>query len=84
MCRTQWYELCLLWSAGIDGEVFATIERALDERTIGHNPERLNLMKASVLHEMVHNSHAKVVRSKGMQCLLTLSSTLLADITCEG
>jgi hypothetical protein len=32
-------------AAGIDGEQFATIERALDERTIGHNPERLNLMK---------------------------------------
>lgn len=31
--------------SGVDGEVFATIERALDERTIGHNPERLNLMK---------------------------------------
>jgi hypothetical protein len=35
--------LCL--SAGVSGEMFATIERALDERTIGHNPERLNLMK---------------------------------------
>jgi starch synthase len=33
--------------AGIDGEQFATIERALDERTIGHNPERLNLMKVT-------------------------------------
>ena len=30
---------------GAAGEPFATIERALDERTIGHNPERLNLMK---------------------------------------
>jgi hypothetical protein len=37
----------LLRPAGIDGEQFATIERALDERTIGHNPERLNLMKVS-------------------------------------
>lgn len=27
------------------GEMFATIEKALDERTIGHNPERLNMMK---------------------------------------
>jgi sugar (pentulose or hexulose) kinase len=32
-------------AAGVSGEMFATIERALDERTIGHNPERLNLMK---------------------------------------
>jgi hypothetical protein len=37
--------LHLLTPSGIDGEQFATIERALDERTIGHNPERLNLMK---------------------------------------
>eukprot|EP00775_Hariotina_reticulata_P004742 gene4742-4992_t len=35
---------------GIDGEVFATIERALDERTIGHNPERLNLMKGGMVY----------------------------------
>lgn len=31
---------------GVPGENFAAIDRALDERTIGHNPERLNLMKA--------------------------------------
>jgi hypothetical protein len=30
---------------GVSGDMFATIDRALDERTIGHNPERLNLMK---------------------------------------
>lgn len=33
---------------GAPGEAFATIERALDERTIGHNPERLSLMKVCV------------------------------------
>ena len=31
--------------AGLPGGAFATVERALDERTIGHNPERLCLMK---------------------------------------
>jgi hypothetical protein len=30
---------------GVPGDVFAAVDRALDERTIGHNPERLNLMK---------------------------------------
>ena len=29
--------------------MFASPEKALDERTIGHNPERLSLMKASML-----------------------------------
>jgi hypothetical protein len=33
--------------AGISGEAFADVEKALDERTIGHNPERLCLMKVS-------------------------------------
>jgi len=33
---------------GFPGEHFATIDRALDERTIGHNPERLNLLKGGI------------------------------------
>ena len=32
-------------ATGVDGSAFATIDRALDERTIGHNPERLCLLK---------------------------------------
>jgi len=32
-------------ATGIPGEVFASADKALDERTIGHNPERINLMK---------------------------------------
>ena len=32
-------------ASGMSGEVFATEGKALDERTIGHNPERINLMK---------------------------------------
>eukprot|EP00884_Botryococcus_braunii_P005626 jgi/Botrbrau1/15064/Bobra.118_2s0012.1 len=34
---------------GLDGSSFATVERALDERTIGHNPERLCLMKGGIV-----------------------------------
>ena len=40
-CRKE--ELAMV---GLDPEVYATPERALDERTIGHNPERLVLLKA--------------------------------------
>jgi starch synthase len=36
-------------ATGMPGETFATIDKALDERTIGHNPERLNLMKVGVV-----------------------------------
>mmetsp|Transcript_9372 Transcript_9372/g.23219 ORF Transcript_9372/g.23219 Transcript_9372/m.23219 type:complete len:657 (-) Transcript_9372:563-2533(-) len=35
---------------GVHGEVFAQLDKALDERTIGHNPERLNLMKGGVIY----------------------------------
>ena len=38
--------------AGLSGEMFATVDRALDERTIGHNPERLCLMKV-VQHAVI-------------------------------
>eukprot|EP01024_Parvocaulis_polyphysoides_P010314 TRINITY_DN13462_c0_g1_i4.p1 TRINITY_DN13462_c0_g1~~TRINITY_DN13462_c0_g1_i4.p1 ORF type:complete len:655 (-),score=114.00 TRINITY_DN13462_c0_g1_i4:290-2254(-) len=35
---------------GVPGEVFASVDRALDERTIGHNPERLNLLKGGLIY----------------------------------
>eukprot|EP00803_Ostreobium_quekettii_P003798 evm.model.scf_1142EXC.6 EVM.evm.TU.scf_1142EXC.6 scf_1142EXC:41238-47548(-) len=33
---------------GVPGEVFASVDKALDERTIGHNPERLSLLKGGI------------------------------------
>ena len=39
-CRQDEFAYC-----GLPGEAFATVDKALDERTIGHNPERLCLMK---------------------------------------
>ncbi len=36
-------------SAGLPGEMFASIDKALDERTIGHNPERLCLLKVHMM-----------------------------------
>lgn len=32
-------------ASGIHGDLFASIDKALDDRTIGHNPERLNMLK---------------------------------------
>ena len=37
-------------ATGYDGSVFLQIDKALDERTIGHNPERLSLMKGGVTY----------------------------------
>ncbi|CAK0748133.1 hypothetical protein CVIRNUC_001816 [Coccomyxa viridis] len=39
--------------AGLPGDAFATVDRALDERTIGHNPERLCLMKGGIVYSNV-------------------------------
>ncbi|GFR45978.1 hypothetical protein Agub_g7450, partial [Astrephomene gubernaculifera] len=35
---------------GLPGSLFAAEDKALDERTVGHNPERLNLMKGGIVY----------------------------------
>lgn len=40
-------------ATGVSGEVFADVEKALDERTIGHNPERLCLLKGGIVYSSV-------------------------------
>jgi starch synthase len=51
------------------GELFADINKALDERTIGHNPERLNLMKGGLVYAnavtTVSPTYANEARSGG-------------------
>jgi starch synthase len=37
-------------ATGVPGSEFNTLERAMDERTIGHNPERLCLMKGAIVY----------------------------------
>lgn len=37
-------------ATGVSGELFSTIDKALDERTIGHNPERLCLLKGGIIY----------------------------------
>lgn len=37
-------------ATGVDGSLFNTVEKALDERTIGHNPERLSLLKGGIVY----------------------------------
>lgn len=49
--------------------MFADINKALDERTIGHNPERLNLMKGGIVYSnrvtTVSPTYAEEARSGG-------------------
>ena len=37
-------------ATGLSGSLYATVEKALDERTIGHNPERLCLLKGGIVY----------------------------------
>ena len=37
-------------ATGVPGSEFNTLEKAMDERTIGHNPERLCLMKGAIVY----------------------------------
>ena len=40
-------------ATGVSGDVFAEIDKALDERTIGHNPERLCLLKGGIVYASI-------------------------------
>ncbi|KAK6147507.1 hypothetical protein DH2020_018419 [Rehmannia glutinosa] len=44
-CRAEQLSKC-----GLDGSIYATEEKAVDERTIGHNPERLSLLKGGIVY----------------------------------
>jgi starch synthase len=56
-------------ATGCWGEQFASIDKALDERTLGHNPERLNLMKGGIVYSnavtTVSPTYAREVASGG-------------------
>lgn len=61
---------------GLDAEVFATTDKAVDDRTIGHNPERLSLLKGGIVYSnavvTVSPSYLKETLNSGW-----LSSTLI-------
>ncbi|XP_030493167.2 uncharacterized protein LOC115709252 isoform X2 [Cannabis sativa] len=67
-----------LSKSGLDGSLYATIDKAVDERTIGHNPERLSLLKGGIVY-----SNAVVTVSptylKETMCSGWLSSTLVSN-----
>ncbi|XP_068643793.1 probable starch synthase 4, chloroplastic/amyloplastic isoform X2 [Aristolochia californica] len=54
---------------GLDGSTYATIDKAVDDRTIGHNPGRLSLLKGGVVYS---NS------------VVTVSPTYLQETLCSG
>ncbi|KAB1200403.1 putative starch synthase 4, chloroplastic/amyloplastic [Morella rubra] len=36
--------------SGLDGSIYATMDKAIDDRTISHNPERLSLLKGGIVY----------------------------------
>ena len=54
--------------------MFAAVDKALDERTIGHNPERLNLLKGGIIYSnkvasMEPGRHSGALPFQGAICI---------------
>ncbi|CAI9099004.1 OLC1v1035748C2 [Oldenlandia corymbosa var. corymbosa] len=58
-----------LSKCGLDGSVYATEDKAVDDRTIGHNPERLSLLKGGIVYS---------------NAVVTVSPTYLKETICSG
>lgn len=63
-CRQEQLSKC-----GLDGAIYATTDRAVDDRTIGHNPERLSLLKGGIVYS---------------NAVVTVSPTYLKETLCSG
>ncbi|XP_011093939.1 uncharacterized protein LOC105173754 isoform X2 [Sesamum indicum] len=63
-CRQEQLSKC-----GLDGSMYANEEKAVDDRTIGHNPERLSLLKGSIVYS---------------NAIVTVSPTYLKETLCSG
>ncbi|KAA8522656.1 hypothetical protein F0562_009182 [Nyssa sinensis] len=58
-----------LSKCGLDGSIYATVDKSLDDRTIGHNPERLSLLKGGIVYS---------------NTIVTVSPTYLKETLCSG
>ncbi|KAM7264824.1 hypothetical protein ACFE04_002507 [Oxalis oulophora] len=63
-CRQEQLSKC-----GLDGSLYASEEKAVDDRTIGHNPERLSLLKGGIVYS---------------NAVVTVSPTYLTETLCSG
>ncbi|KAK1366284.1 Starch synthase, chloroplastic/amyloplastic [Heracleum sosnowskyi] len=58
-----------LSKCGLDGSLYGTVDKAVDDRTIGHNPERLSLLKGGIVYS---------------NAVVTVSPTYLTETLCSG
>ncbi|KAB2600473.1 starch synthase 4 [Pyrus ussuriensis x Pyrus communis] len=63
-CRQEQLSMC-----GLDGSLYANFEKAIDDRTVGHNPERLSLLKGGIVYS---------------NAVVTVSPTYLKETLCSG
>ncbi|KAK2646172.1 hypothetical protein Ddye_021367 [Dipteronia dyeriana] len=63
-CRKDQLSKC-----GLDGSIYANVDKAMDDRTIGHNPERLSLLKGGIVYS---------------NAVVTVSPTYLKETLCSG
>ncbi|KAL2651832.1 hypothetical protein R1flu_019960 [Riccia fluitans] len=70
-CRVEQIDMC-----GLDGSAYSTIDRAVDERTIGHNPERLSLLKGGIVYSNAVTTVSPTYANETL-CSGWLANTLL-------
>eukprot|EP00271_Cylindrocystis_brebissonii_P011496 TRINITY_DN29333_c0_g1_i1.p1 TRINITY_DN29333_c0_g1~~TRINITY_DN29333_c0_g1_i1.p1 ORF type:complete len:759 (+),score=106.00 TRINITY_DN29333_c0_g1_i1:152-2428(+) len=63
-CRWEQLDWC-----GLNGQSYVSVEKAMDDRTIGHNPERLSLLKAGIVYS---------------NAVTTVSPTYARETLCSG
>lgn len=70
-CRVEQLSMC-----GLDGPAYCTIEKAVDDRTIGHNPERLSLLKGGIVYSNAVTTVSPTYANETL-CSGWLANTLL-------
>lgn len=70
-CRVEQLSIC-----GLDGPSYCTTDKAIDDRTIGHNPERLSLLKGGIVYSNAVTTVSPTYANETF-CSGWLASTLL-------
>ncbi|GJP54396.1 hypothetical protein CLOM_g13488 [Closterium sp. NIES-68] len=70
-CRWEQLDMC-----GLDGQSYLDTEKAMDDRTVGHNPERLSMLKGGIVYSNTVTTVSPTYANETL-CNGWLSNTLL-------
>ncbi|CAI5531569.1 unnamed protein product [Closterium sp. Naga37s-1] len=70
-CRWEQLDMC-----GLDGQSYLDSEKAMDDRTVGHNPERLSMLKGGIVYSNIVTTVSPTYASETF-CNGWLANTLL-------